>query len=276
MRKFRGIVFLGKCNLRCWYCDKPEYVVEQEKVIASLNRVFSKFQRDDTCIRVECRGEITLYRDIINYLERRAEEGYRIEILTNGLLLRDVLGESTKIRCVVSLDGHTKSMNSFRHLNKNQVETILNNIFYYNAEIQSVYLGQTMEEMNDFINYLQSKSFNQRLHIFPCSIKGKLISKTIDYDTLQKASFLPPEEYFNRWKFIMENQRRDFVCDYFKNGYTYYIHNDDIAMIKCDGTPKCHDFRHEFGEERSYDTYPCNTCINHNEYNNMRKIINEI
>lgn len=275
MRKYRGVIFLGKCNLNCWYCDKPNYEVQEDEVIESMKRIFSRFDKDDVCFRVECRGEITLYPTIIKFLDKKANEGYCIEILTNGLMLNNVLDENTKIHCSISIDGHTKLMNRHRRLSQQQVNKILDNIFKYNAEIQSVYLAQTMDEINTFIQYLLDKGFNTRMHMFPCSIKGKLISQTIDYDKLIKADFLPPKEYFDRWEYIIKNQKRDFVCDFFKNGYVYYIYNDTIEMIKCDGTPKCQDYRLPFGEEIEYDDYPCGTCINHNEYNNIRNIVNK-
>lgn len=249
-------------------------MVDEEKVIGSLKKILNRFNKNEVAMRVECRGEITLYQRIINYLENKAKEGYCIEILSNGLLLANVLEEHTNMHCVVSLDGHNKRMNQFRKLNQQQVDTILDNIFRYKAEIQSVILGQTTDEINEFIQYLIDRDFNTRLHLFPCSIKGKLISKSLDYQALKQADFLPPKEYFYRWQYILENQKRDFVCDFFKNGYTYYIYNKTIEMMKCDGTPNCHDFRVPFGEEQHYKEYPCGTCINHNEYNNSRSFIN--
>lgn len=274
MRKYRDITILGKCNLNCMYCEHPEFEIDEEKTICSLRKVIHSFDKDTTCFRVEARGEITLYQKVIDEIKKLIMEGYRLEILSNGLLLDKVLDGFDKLKCVVSLDGHTAAMNEMRQLSKKKVDVILHNIFKYYADIQMVYLKQDISEINEFIMYLEERQFRGLLHIFPCSIGNKIISPYLDYRKLKKASFLPSAEYFRRWEYIAKNGCRSFQCDFNSNGYIYYIYNNTIKMLKCDGNSTMLTRLHRFGEER-YIEYDCLNCINNNELNNSRKFVCE-
>lgn len=265
---------MAKCNLHCLYCKNTDFPVLENKTITLMETIFNKFLPNRTAFRVQCRGEITLYKKIIHYLELKCEEGYRIEILTNGLRVDKMLRKDTPLRLVISLDGHTEKMNRFRRLGQKQVNHIFENILRYKAQIQLVYNYQSLSDINAFIRLLKAKGYNNKLHIFPCSRNGK-ITDSIVYDKLEKASFLPPKYYFERWKYIKEYDCRTFVCDMIKNGYMYYICKNDIFMIKCDGTPLASSLLKPFGEEIQYQDFefPCGNCINHSEYNNDRDIV---
>ncbi|GFI56219.1 neomycin C epimerase [Clostridiales bacterium] len=272
MRQYRDITILGRCNLSCQYCDHPDFSVCENQVIQSLDVIMKRFERDKMCFRIESRGEITLYPHIINHIKNYADKGYRLELLSNGLLIDDVLNDYKKIGCVISLDGHTTKMNEMRGLSQSQVNRILNNIFKYDADIQMVYLNQSAEEINAFIRFLQDNHFKGLLHIFPCSLKNKNMSKCLSYDDLIHTEFIPPKEYFERWKYIYENNSRNFICDFYKNGYIYYIFNRNIKMAKCDGNASIWRILHPLGNERNV-SIDCLNCINNNEFNNQRKFV---
>lgn len=274
MRRYRDITILGKCNLNCLYCEHPEFDVDEEKTIRSFRRVVNSFDKDTTCLRVEARGEITLYQKIMDEVKQYTMDGYRLEILSNGLLLDKILDGFDKLKCVVSLDGHTVAMNEMRQLSPKNVDIILYNIFKYSADIQMVYLKQDIYEINEFIMYLEEHHFQGLLHIFPCSIGNKIVSPYLDYSKLKKASFLPPAEYFRRWEYIAKNGRRNFRCDFHSNGYIYYICNSTIKMLKCDGNSNMLTHLHRYGEEKDIE-YDCLNCINNNELNNSRKFVRE-
>jgi MoaA/NifB/PqqE/SkfB family radical SAM enzyme len=265
MRLFRDIVIMGKCNLKCLYCGGFTHDVDVNKTIQCLDTILKRFKPEDSCFRVELRGEITLFPGLIEFLEKKAEENYLIEILSNGILAEDVLHKDSGLRYVFSLDGHTEKMNKMRNLDQEKVDKILDNIFKFNAEIQCVYFRQTLDQINEFITYLKNRGFKRMLHIFPCYLNGEMVSRHLEYDELEKADFLAPKEYFERWKYISQNKKRIFKCDYFVNGYSYYISNGDIKMVKCDGSTDALDMVHPFGDELSYESFPCNMCINHNE-----------
>lgn len=77
----------------CWWFHD----LDIEATIKSIDRILEKANLYEDCFRMECRGEITLYPQLIRHLEKKAEHGYRIEILTNGTNL-DVLSNDSKLK----------------------------------------------------------------------------------------------------------------------------------------------------------------------------------
>ena len=145
----------------------------------------------------------------------------------------------------------------------------------YSLWIQFTFFEQSLDEINDFILELKKRDYKGFLHIFPRRYHNKPLNLYLNYDKLEKVDFLPRADYFRRWKFIYENGKRDFVCDFLKNGYVYHVTLDEIKMVKCDCSPGSFRYEHPFEEERQYKVFPCGTCITHFEYNNSRKIVNE-
>jgi hypothetical protein len=279
VRQYRSIVFAAASNLRCSYCTPPSLKLDIGQVIDKPELIFGKFSPEESCFRVECFGEITLYPDLVRYLEQKARCGYVIEVLSNGTRALDVISDETKLRWVFSLDGHTADMNNHRGLNSSQVERILQAIIKFNAEIRCVFFEQSVDEMNSFILYLSRNHYQGFLHIFPVRYPDKpQVRHYLDYDRLIKADFIPTAEYFRRWKHIFENgQRRHFTCDQMPNAYVYEIHPDGITMVKCDCGAGASGYVHNYGAERDYDSYsPCDMCITHLEYNNQRFIVSGI
>jgi MoaA/NifB/PqqE/SkfB family radical SAM enzyme len=262
--------------MRCSYCAPPSLKLDIGKVVEQLELIFSRFDPAESCVRVECFGEVTLYPDLIEYLERKARGGYVIEVLSNGTRALDVISDDTGLRWVFSLDGHTADMNKARGLNSSEVEKILTAIMKFNAEIQCVFSGQSVDEMNSFILYLSRNHYKGFLHIFPVrNPERPQVRHYLDYAKLVKTEFIPDAEYFRRWKYIFENgQRGAFTCDQLTNGYVYNIHPDGITMVKCDCGTGASSYVHPLEAERTYDEYsPCETCITHLECNNKRVIV---
>ena len=275
IRNYKDIVIMGSCNLKCYYCGGFHSSVDEDGAIKNLEKILNQFEMKDTAYRVECRGEISLYPKIMSYLESKAESGYHIEILSNGLELEHVCKPDTKLHVIVSLDGHTQKMNRQRGLTQSEVDRILDVVFLLNAEIQCVYFKQKISEINDFIRYLQNRGFHQLLHIFPCIIHGEHATLPIQYDELIHADFLAPKEYFEHWTQLYQHKKRDFTCDYFMNGYTYYINENELYMMKCDGGRNVKKHISEFGAEKMSVEFDCGMCINHNDYNNSRRFLNK-
>ena len=270
MRQYRNIVIKAACNLQCDYCSNINLKVDINKTIKQIDIIFNRFVPEDSCFRVECSGEITLYPDIINFLEVKSKEGYLIEVLSNGTNALNVIKKDSAIKWVISLDGHTISMNKHRRLSEEQIRNILEAIFMVNAEVQCVYSEQSIDEMNEFLKIFEEKGYRGMIHIFPVRLNGHMVETYLDYSKLYKVSFIADKEYFERWKYINYNQKRNFVCDYMNNGYTYIIYPTDIKMVKCDCSTRSSALEHSFGEEMKWNSRICGVCINHNEYNNSR------
>ncbi|GGY24606.1 radical SAM protein [Paludibacterium paludis] len=273
VRRYRNIVIKAACNLRCSYCEMKKARVDVGATIASVERIMRRFSPEDTLFRVEADGEITLYPQILDFLaERVRTDGYAIEVLTNGTRFPDCLRPG--LLWVVSVDGHTAGMNEARGLSQAQVDVILDHAVALKAELQCVYHGQGVEQINAFIAALDARGFAGRLHFLPLlATEGRPLTVHLDYAQLRKAPFLEREEFFRRWDYIFRHGRRgDFLCDQILNGFNYYVDGDKISMVKCDCYSPVPDELEIEGlqSEREYDNFPCGTCLSHQEFNNQR------
>ena len=279
MRQYRNIVFEGACNISCLYCEPKEAHVNQKIVINSIRDIFRSFEGKHVSFRLECDGEITLYPEIINYLnESVLQYGFPIEVISNGVVAKQYVKTLKNLRWVFSLDGHTEKMCVKRGLKQAEIEDILESILMSDAEIQLVYHGQPIEEVNEFIRLLEQRGYNGFLHIFPeMSIRDGSVLLALDYRRLYKANFLPKPDFFERWEYIYEHKKRNFVCDQLTNGYTYQIdQKGNIELVKCDSiSSKGYTCSFEMGEIE-FDDFPCKTCICHLEYNNSRAIVKSL
>ncbi|MFZ5989297.1 MAG: radical SAM protein [Bacillota bacterium] len=275
MRQFIKIEFECMCNLDCNYCHAymNKHRANIKKIIHEMEQIFSKYDPTATFFRVEGTGEITLYPEIVDYLSDKAErEGYIIEVLSNGILAEEFIKETPSLIWIISLDGHTAQMNRHRNLSQPKVNKILDTIIEYNTEIQCVYSDQSMEDVNEFIEYLSSRNYSGFLHISPRKYHDKPLEHSLDYNKLIRTDFVAGDEYFKRWEYIINNNKRDFECDFFKRGYVYRIMRGDeeTKSIKCD----CASFEFEYDDEEktSYNLCDCSTCICQFEYDVGRKL----
>ncbi|MDB6373341.1 radical SAM protein [Photorhabdus bodei] len=273
VRRYRNIGIKTSCNLRCSYCEIKRARVNTEAIINSLTRILERFNPHDVFLRVEADGEITLYPKILDFLaECVQKKDYSIEVLTNGTRLPACLRPG--LLWVISIDGHTEQMNKARGLRQKQIDIILDHAVSLSAELQCVYHGQSVEEINDFIDTLQARGFTGSLHFLPLlATKGRPLTVHLNYEQLHKASFLECKAFFDRWDYIYQHGRRgDFVCDQIKNGFNYYIDGENISMVKCDSYSPVPKYLEIEGlqEEQEYDHFPCGTCLSNQEFNNQR------
>ncbi|NHB92778.1 radical SAM protein [Photorhabdus cinerea] len=273
VRRYRNIVVKTSCNLRCSYCEVKRAKVNAEAIIGSITRIMDRFDPRDVLFRVEADGEITLYPKILDFLaEYVQKKGYLIEVLTNGTRFPSCLRPG--LLWVISVDGHTEQMNQARGLKQKQVDIILEHAINLSAELQCVYHGQPIEEINDFIDTLHARGFTGRLHFLPLlATKGRPLTVHLNYEQLHKAPFLERKAFFDRWNYIYQHGRRgDFVCDQILNGFNYYVDGENISMVKCDcySPVPSHLEIEGLQEEREYNNFPCGTCLSHQEFNNQR------
>jgi MoaA/NifB/PqqE/SkfB family radical SAM enzyme len=272
IRRYRNIVIKAPCNLRCTYCEVKKARIDVDKTLHSVGLILQRFKPGDTLFRVEADGEITLYPEIIDALARHVREGgYKIEVLTNGTRLPGCL--RPELGWVISVDGHTAAMNEKRGLTQAQIDTILDCGVAVSADLQCVYHGQSIDEMNGFIEELERRGFKGRLHLLPLlALAGRPLKVHLDYAKLRKAPFLERKAYFDRWDYIYQHGHRgDFVCDQIVNGFNYYVFDDAIEMVKCDCySPPAGFTIKGLQDEPEYETFPCGTCLSHQEFNNRR------
>jgi MoaA/NifB/PqqE/SkfB family radical SAM enzyme len=262
------------CNLHCKYCfvDREKMVsIDVKETIKRLEMLFNLFGPWENYFRIEAIGEILLYPNLIEYLEYKAKhENYLIEVLSNGVLANEVIKRDSNLKWIFSLDGHTVEMNSQRSLLKNQINDILKATLNLNADLQCVFFKQNIEEINSFILLLNDQNFQGFLHIFPCRFSNSL-NIFLDHTKLVKVSFIPDEEYFRRWKFVYQKNQRNFICNFFKYGFTFRITPHEVKKVKCDCFGGSFVFEDSFDPKKKYDPLCCGTCINHFEYNSISR-----
>lgn len=277
MRDFIKIEITGSCNLECKYCfrDKDEDISRGYDYINKVDNILQSLNPKSSVIRIESIGEITLFPDLIKYLENKSRvENYTIEILSNGITADSLIYENSNINWILSIDGHTEKMNKYRGISHQKIENILNVAITSNSELQCVVSDQSIEEINQFITYLRERKYEGFLHLFPCRWDCKSITRPPDYTKLEKASFIADEEYFKRWKYVYDFRKRDFKCDFFINGYTYRISPNEVKKMKCDCSGSSFKVLKLYDTEEKINGTKCGLCINHFEYNNSRRIFN--
>ena len=274
MRAFKNITFNCTCNNRCDYCGKPNYKIDTQVVCKYVDKIFDKFGKKEMAYRITPYGEITIYPELLEYLEEKAEEGYVIEVVSNGMTALDSIKDNSMLRWIFSLDGHTVRMNHNRHFSQKTIDNILEAVFKFKAEIQCVYTDQTIEEINEFIKILKENNYSELLSIFSARMKGTKSEYMIDYRNLEPAIFLPPEKYFERWEKNYLYGICDKDCDFNKNGYEYHIADSKLFMLKCSCNNKLGDYIMDYGDEH-LGKFECGPCFSHFAFNNSRKILNE-
>lgn len=275
MKDFVKIEFECLCNLNCDYCHayNNKYKLNVKKVLNEIERIILGYDPQNVYFRVEGIGEITLYPEILEFLNRKAKKDrYQIEVLSNGLLVDQYIDKMSSLIWVISLDGTTTKMNSHRNIKQAQLDRILQVIVKNNLEIQCVYYEQSIDEINEYIKYLEERNYKGFLHISPRKYHDRPLQHYLDYDKLYKTDFIPDEDYFKRWKSIIDKKCRDFTCEFFVYGYVYRIMRgeENTRLIKCD----CANFEFEkqHNSSTTYGQKACGTCICQFEYDVKRKL----
>lgn len=176
-------------------------------------------------------GEITLNRNLIEYVKKIHNNYSKIQILTNGFLLsKDVINECKKMENIcfqVSIDGIDYKSNYTKSHFENVTNRVIENIDYMvecglGVEINCVL---TKYNIDYFEKFLQKYKNADNFIIIPRPVRGlpkevlnfdkiqiEKFEKMINYNYNQYKDIIPSRKYFERLINIMKNDIRAYKC----------------------------------------------------------------
>lgn len=182
-------------------------------------------------------GELTINKNLSEFVDKIHNNYLSVQILTNGLNLNEQEIEKYKemgnISFQISVDGVTGETNYARTHNPKNTEKVLKNIDYMlelglGVEINCVL---TKYNTNNFLSFLERFKNANNFIVVPRPVRGEpkelltfskeqalRFEKTINDNFNRFEKILPPREYFNRLIYLMKNDKKNWNC------YTpYYI-----------------------------------------------------
>lgn len=196
-------------------------------------------------------GEITLNRNLIEYVKKIHNNYSKIQILTNGFLLsKDVINECNKMENIcfqVSIDGIDYKSNYTKSHFENVTNRVIENIDYMvecglGVEINCVL---TKYNIDYFEKFLQKYKNADNFIIIPRPVRGlpkevlnfdkiqiEKFEKMINYNYNQYKDIIPSRKYFERLINIMKNDIRAYKCyiPYFVQSIDGYGNFEDCPI----------------------------------------------
>lgn len=196
-------------------------------------------------------GEITLNRNLIEYVKKIHNNYSKIQILTNGFLLsKDVINECKKVENIcfqVSIDGIDYKSNYTKSHFENVTNRVIENIDYMvecglGVEINCVL---TKYNIDYFEKFLQKYKNADNFIIIPRPVRGlpkevlnfdkiqiEKFEKMINYNYNQYKDIIPSRKYFERLINIMKNDIRAYKCyiPYFVQSIDGYGNFEDCPI----------------------------------------------
>ena len=196
-------------------------------------------------------GEITLNRNLIEYIKKIHNNYSKIQILTNGFLLsKDVINECKKMENIcfqVSIDGIDYKSNYTKSHFENVTNRVIENIDYMvecglGVEINCVL---TKYNIDYFEKFLQKYKNADNFIIIPRPVRGlpkevlnfdkiqiEKFEKMINYNYNQYKDIIPSRKYFERLINIMKNDIRAYKCyiPYFVQSIDGYGNFEDCPI----------------------------------------------
>jgi len=196
-------------------------------------------------------GEITLNRNLIEYVKKIHNNYSKIQILTNGFLLsKDVINECKKLENIcfqVSIDGIDYKSNYTKSHFENVTNRVIENIDYMvecglGVEINCVL---TKYNIDYFEKFLQKYKNADNFIIIPRPVRGlpkevlnfdkiqiEKFEKMINYNYNQYKDIIPSRKYFKRLINIMKNDIRAYKCyiPYFVQSIDGYGNFEDCPI----------------------------------------------
>ena len=176
-------------------------------------------------------GELTIYNNWIDFVEKINKDYLSIQILSNGLNIKkeDILRckEMKNVSFQISIDGTTHSTNYSKSHSEGVTKKVLENIKYMltcgiGVEINCVLTKYNIDKFDEFLNFFKG---SKNLIIVPRPVRGEA-RKFIDFSNEQINHFeeivinnyneysyiLPPLQYFKRMLNMMKNKKRNYQC----------------------------------------------------------------
>lgn len=196
-------------------------------------------------------GEITLNRNLIEYVKKIHNNYSKIQILTNGFLLsKYVINECKKMENIcfqVSIDGIDYKSNYTKSHFENVTNRVIENIDYMvecglGVEINCVL---TKYNIDYFEKFLQKYKNADNFIIIPRPVRGlpkevlnfdkiqiEKFEKMINYNYNQYKDIIPSRKYFERLINIMKNDIRAYKCyiPYFVQSIDGYGNFEDCPI----------------------------------------------
>ena len=102
-----GVIFVGGCNLHCWYCHNAELAwhpekfdtIELDDILSSISKQKRKWMDAITITG----GEPTLDPFLCNYIEAIKKNGFKVKVDTNGIR-SDVIEKILPLVDLIAMD----------------------------------------------------------------------------------------------------------------------------------------------------------------------------
>lgn len=162
------LVVTYRCNLDCTYCPTAKKNKTIDKKIA-YNAVDFYFKSQENPQRIKFFGgepvmEKDILKDIIEYI-RKKDQDIKIELTTNGLLLKEGFLDylfQKNVSVSVSIDGDKKTQISQRKgMTEEDYDDLMKKISPYSSEttLNTVVTPETVDNFFENIRYLHKKGF---------------------------------------------------------------------------------------------------------------------
>lgn len=145
-KKFRKIYIeiTNICNLKCSFC--PDHKRKKEYMdINNFNTIIKKIKKYTDLVALHIKGEPLLHPNLKEILEICEKEDIKVNVTTNGTLLKDKVEVLTKYKSVRQINI------SLHSINKNENNKIYNTYTYMENILESV--KKIKEKSNIIISY---------------------------------------------------------------------------------------------------------------------------
>ena len=204
------VVQCNRCNLSCKYCLSTEAgtVFAQYTPVDGGNRnidvdnaynVIKSFHDKMPAPLLKISGgEVFIYQNIYELLEKLSKLYSHIQVITNGVLLtEEVVDKVANLKNIgfnFSIDGHTAAMNSNRFQSEKMNQKLIS-IFEYalkklgEIEITSVITDANYKDYKSFLSYLAG--LDGKIVAFPIPVRGNEVNQLFSLQNrLEFASIL--------------------------------------------------------------------------------------
>lgn len=206
------VIQCNRCNLSCKYCLSTEagttfgqYSPRAHEgrtidVIDSYNVIKAFYDKAPAPLLKISGGELFIFKNMVELLEKLASLYAHIQIITNGTLLTveiiDQLADLKNIGFNFSMDGHTPAMNSNRFQSEKLNQSLLRTFEYAlkklgEIEITSVITDVNYKDYRSFLSYLTG--LPGKITAFPIPVRGDNVNQLFSLESRMEFAGILPE-----------------------------------------------------------------------------------